>query len=120
MPSDMPIGKRIQSYRIRRSLTQEVVVGRVGRSVSWLSQVEGGVRSVDKWQTILELAEVLKCDPRDLVGRRMNLAPNGGVPFRALPDLRAILTGYDSLLTAVELIAGPGHGDGRRRDGHAA
>lgn len=102
MASDMPIGKRIQSYRMRRQLTQEIVAGRVGRSVSWLSQVERGVRSVDKWQTILELAEVLKCDPRDLVGRRMNLAPNGGVAFRALPDLRAILTGYDSLLAAVD------------------
>lgn len=98
----MPIGKRIQSYRIRRQLTQEIVAGRVGRSVSWLSQVERGVRSVDKWQTILELADVLKCDPRDLVGRRMSLAPNGGLAFRALPDLRGILTGYESLLTAVD------------------
>lgn len=102
MAPEMPIGKRIQMYRLRRGLTQEVLAGRVGLSMSWLSQVERGIRSVEKWQTILELSDVLKCDPRDLVGRQLNLAPNGGIPFKALPDLRAVLTGYDSLLTAVD------------------
>ena len=102
MAPEMPVGKRIQQYRIRRGLTQEVLAGRVGLSTSWLSQVERGIRGVDKWQTIIDLAEVLRCDPRDLVGSHLNLAPNGGLPFKALPDLRAVLTGYDSFLAAVD------------------
>lgn len=116
MAPDMPIGKRIQMYRLRRGLTQEILAGRVGRSTSWLSQVERGIRSVEKWATILELADVLKCDPRDLVGRSLNLAPNGGVAFKALPDLRSLLTGYDSLLTAVDNAKVAGVTDGAAYD----
>lgn len=40
------LAERIAAYRRRRGLSQQVVAGLVGRSESWLSQVERGVRSV--------------------------------------------------------------------------
>src|SRR5213594_705689 len=102
MAPEMPIGERIQAYRQRRGLTQALLAQRVGRSTSWLSQVERGIRGVENWRVILDLADVLGCDPRDLVGRPLSLAPNGGITFRSLDDLRSLLTGYDWLLSAVE------------------
>lgn len=37
------IGDRIAAYRKRRGLSQAALAGLVGRSESWLSQVERGV-----------------------------------------------------------------------------
>jgi ribosome-binding protein aMBF1 (putative translation factor) len=45
---DRPIGERIAIYRRRRGISQAVLAGLVGRSESWLSQVERGARSVDR------------------------------------------------------------------------
>jgi transcriptional regulator with XRE-family HTH domain len=103
MAPEMPIGERIRLYRVRRGLTQALLAERVGRSTSWLSQVERGIRGVDNWRVILDLADVLRCDPRDLVGRPLNLAPNGGIQFRSLDDLRSVLTGYEWLLSMVDV-----------------
>src|SRR5438105_2361888 len=108
MAPDMPIGERIKAYRVRRRLTQAVLAERVGRSTSWLEKVERGVRGVESWRLILDLADVLRCDPRDLAGRRLNLAPDGGTTLRSLAELRSVLTGYDWLLAAVEGSAGVG------------
>lgn len=43
MRPEMPIGERIAIYRRRRGLTQLVLAGLIGRSESWLSQVERGI-----------------------------------------------------------------------------
>jgi transcriptional regulator with XRE-family HTH domain len=101
MAPEMSIGKRIQMYRIRRGLTQNALAARIGRSASWLSQVERGIRGVENWRVILDLADALRCDPRDLVGQPLNLAPNGGISMSALDELRSLLTGYEGLLSAV-------------------
>ena len=57
------IEERIAAYRRRRGLSQAVLAGLVGRSESWLSQVERGVRSVDSLSVILDLAQALKVEP---------------------------------------------------------
>lgn len=54
-----PIGERIAIYRSRRGISQTVLAGLVGRSESWLSQVERGVRSVDRMSVLMEMAMVL-------------------------------------------------------------
>lgn len=94
MAREDTIGRRIQMYRLRRGLTQEVLAGRVGRSTSWLSQVERGLRGVESWRVILDLAGVLKVDPRALVDRPLNLAPNGGRRFEPLAAMRRALGDY--------------------------
>lgn len=61
-------GQRIARARRRRGLSQAVLAGLVGRSESWLSQVERGRRNIDSHTVLTRLADVLKVDPKDLVG----------------------------------------------------
>jgi transcriptional regulator with XRE-family HTH domain len=56
------IGRRIARQRRRRGLSQVVVAGLVGRSESWLSQVERGRRSIDSHSVLVRLAEILDVD----------------------------------------------------------
>jgi transcriptional regulator with XRE-family HTH domain len=52
-------GQRIARARRRQGLSQVVLAGLVGRSESWLSQVERGKRGVDSHSVLVRLAEVL-------------------------------------------------------------
>ncbi len=62
-PSDRETaGQRIARARRRRGLSQAVLAGLVGRSESWLSQVERGKRGVDSHSVLARLAEVLLCE----------------------------------------------------------
>ena len=54
-----PLGERIAYYRRRRGLSQVKLAGLLGRSESWLSQVERGVRSIDRISVLTEVAGVL-------------------------------------------------------------
>ena len=100
MPSGA-IGGRIGAYRRRRGLSQAALAGLVGRSESWLSQVERGLRSVDRLSIILDLARVLRVEPQQLIGRPWQFAPNGGHDVDGLDDLRGFFTRYDDLLEPV-------------------
>lgn len=55
-------GQRIARARRRRGLSQAVLAGLVGRSESWLSQVERGKRGIDSHAVLTRLAEVLRID----------------------------------------------------------
>ncbi len=92
------LGERIAAYRRRRGLSQATLAGLVGRSESWLSQVERGVRSVDRLSTIADLARVLRVDVEAVIGRPWALAPNGGQDQDELEPLRQHFTRYDHLL----------------------
>lgn len=59
---------RIARARRRRGLSQAVVAGLVGRSESWLSQVEREVRRIDSHATLLRLAAVLHVEVDELTG----------------------------------------------------
>ena len=61
-------GTRIALARRRRGLSQSVVAGLVGRSESWLSQVERGVRRIDSHAVLLRLATVLRVEVEELIG----------------------------------------------------
>ena len=52
------VAQRIRIYRRRRGLSQVRLAIAVGRSESWLSQVERGERSVDRLSVLLKVAEV--------------------------------------------------------------
>ena len=71
------LGARIAAYRRRRGLSQAALAGLIGRSESWLSQVERGIRSVDRLSVLLDLASVLRIDVEALIGRPWQYAPNG-------------------------------------------
>jgi transcriptional regulator with XRE-family HTH domain len=74
-----PIGRRIAVQRRRRGLSQAAVAGLVGRSESWLSQVERGLRTVDSYSVLRDLARVLRVDIGTLTG-------SGGEPDRSVRD----------------------------------
>ncbi len=94
---ELSIGERIKYYRRRRGLSQTTLAQLVGRSESWLSQVERGIRSVDRFSTILELSKVLKVEVVELTGRRFSLAPNSGLHYAAVDQIRKALVQYDAI-----------------------
>jgi transcriptional regulator with XRE-family HTH domain len=65
---DRAVGQRIARARRRRGLSQAVLAGLVGRSESWLSQVERGKRGVDSHSVLTRLAEVLRVDIEEFTG----------------------------------------------------
>ena len=101
----MPIGERIAIYRRRRGLTQLVLAGLIGRSESWLSQVERGIRPIDRLSVLIDIAHVLKVNVTDLTGQPFSLAPNGSFENDALRAIRRALPRYD----AIPAILDPAH-----------
>ncbi len=95
MDESTPVGQQIAYWRKRRGLTQEVLAGRVGRSIPWLSRIERGERALDRIADLLVLARVLKVEPGDIV-EGISLPPNKGAPLdppQGLPAIRrAVLT----------------------------
>jgi transcriptional regulator with XRE-family HTH domain len=91
----MSVGERIAIYRHRRGLSQLALANLIGRSEAWVSQVERGIRHVDRLSIIIRLAQVLRVTVEDLTGQPFSLAPNGGAEYRAIPALRAALTDYE-------------------------
>jgi transcriptional regulator with XRE-family HTH domain len=91
-------GERIAVYRRRRGLSQAALAGLIGRSESWLSQVERGIRSVDRLSVLLDIARILHVDVESLIGRPWQLAPNGGAVAQGLDLVRQVMTRYDHLL----------------------
>lgn len=80
----LTLGQRIRYLRQRRGMTRAVLAGLVGKSESWLKQVERGqLQTQPRLPILIQLAEVLRV--RDL----------------------AELTGAQS--TPVRMFAGPGH-----------
>jgi transcriptional regulator with XRE-family HTH domain len=61
-------GQRIARARRRRGLSQAVLAGLIGRSESWLSQVERGKRGVDSHSALVRLSEVLLVDVEEFTG----------------------------------------------------
>jgi transcriptional regulator with XRE-family HTH domain len=92
------MGERIQAYRRRRGLSQIALAGLIGRSESWLSQVERGVRSVDRLSVLLDIARVLNVEVEALAGRPWQYAPNGSADVDSLAEVRRTFTRYDHLL----------------------
>jgi len=91
---DRPIGERVAIYRRRRGLSQAVVAGLVGRSESWLSQVERGTRSVDRLSVLIDLSKVLRVDIATLTGQPFELGPNGDDGFGAVAGIRAAVNDH--------------------------
>jgi transcriptional regulator with XRE-family HTH domain len=105
---DMPIGERIAYWRQRRGLTQRVLADLIGRSESWLSQVERGIRSVDRMSVMLDLASVLHVKVTELTGQPLSLAPNGGVDFDPIADIRHALLPYDVIASSIRASSADG------------
>ncbi|MEU5937070.1 helix-turn-helix transcriptional regulator [Micromonospora sp. NPDC047187] len=90
---DVPIGRRVARWRVRRSMTQQMLADRLRRSKSWVDKVERGVRALDRYSVIQELAHVLRVDPEVLLGQQPST--RAGTPD-GVDDIRAALARYDT------------------------
>jgi transcriptional regulator with XRE-family HTH domain len=93
MDETTPVGHRIARLRRKRGITQEALAGLVGRSESWLVKIESGKRTVESIKDLLLLANALKVEPGEIIGK-LSLPPNGGAPLdppRGIPAIRRAL-----------------------------
>jgi len=85
---DVPVGRRVAELRRRAGLSQEGLALRLHRSVSWVAKVEQGRRSLDSVRVLIEVADALGVELRDL---REDVDPTRP-GHAAVPALRRALT----------------------------
>lgn len=66
--SKQPIGRRMAYWRQRRGMSQQVFADAIGKSKSWVDKVERGVRRLDKYSVLNEIADALSVDAQQLLG----------------------------------------------------
>lgn len=90
------LGELIAYHRRRRGVSQAVFAGLLGRSESWVSQVERGARKIDRVSVLLDVARVLRVPPSALLPDSFALEPDAPAP----PEfyrLRLALAGHEVL-----------------------
>ncbi|WP_432957989.1 helix-turn-helix domain-containing protein [Micromonospora haikouensis] len=89
--NELPVGRRVAHWRVRRNMTQQQFADRLGKSKSWVDKVERGVRRLERVSNLREIAEALRID------LEMLLADRPGPPDPAaagLEGIRAALARY--------------------------
>ncbi|MFG1879397.1 helix-turn-helix domain-containing protein [Sphaerisporangium sp. NPDC049003] len=90
------LGRRIAQERKRRGLSQPELARLIDRSVAWVSQVERGVRKVDRMSVLEKVAEALDVPLSELAAE----APVVAAAAEEIPGtagLRLVLSGAHSL-----------------------
>ncbi|HEV7898727.1 MAG TPA: helix-turn-helix domain-containing protein [Planosporangium sp.] len=96
---ELPIGRRVAYWRGRRKMSQQVFADRLGKSKSWVDKVERGVRRLDKFSVVYEIADVLQIDVQLLLGKEPERRPDGisGADQVEVEEIRAALERYDQI-----------------------
>lgn len=95
---ELPIGRRVAYWRSRRRMSQQVFADRLGKSKSWVDKVERGVRRLDKFSLIHDIAEVLQVDAQLLLGREPERRDGAyRVGGAEVAEIRAALERYDQV-----------------------
>ncbi|BCJ61809.1 helix-turn-helix domain-containing protein [Micromonospora endophytica] len=90
--NSVPIGRRVAEFRTRRGMSQQAFADRIGKSKSWVDKIERGVRRLDRYSVIREIADVLRLDPEMLLGPRR---PSPTAPrLDGVDGVRAALARY--------------------------
>ncbi len=99
------LGRKIAAERHRRGLSQPELARMIGRSVAWVSQVERGVRKIDRMSVLEALADALDVPLSELAAEAPVVAavteePPGANGLRLVLSgvyaLRAMLDGHRS------------------------
>lgn len=90
------LGRKIAAERRRRGLSQPELARMIDRSVAWVSQVERGVRRVDRMSVLETLAAALDVPLADLAAEAPVVAAVTEEPPGA-SGLRLVLSGVHSL-----------------------
>lgn len=98
------LGRKIAAERKRRGLSQPDLAKMIGRSVAWVSQVERGVRRIDRMSVLETLASALDVPLAELaadapiVAALADESPSAGglrLVLSGAYALRAMLNGHD-------------------------
>ncbi|WP_424536806.1 helix-turn-helix domain-containing protein [Sphaerisporangium viridialbum] len=112
------LGRRIAQERKRRGLSQPELARLIDRSVAWVSQVERGVRKVDRMSVLEKLAEALDVPLSELAAE----APVVAAAAEEIPGtagLRLVLSGAHSLRAMLHAAPVPPTEQIRTRVDHA-
>jgi len=96
---ELPIGRRVAYWRSRRKMSQQVFADRLGKSKSWVDKVERGVRRLDKFSVVYEIADVLQLDVQLLLGKEPERRPDAVncIDQVEVEEIRAALERYDQI-----------------------
>ncbi len=96
---ELPIGRRVAYWRGRRRMSQQVFADRLGKSKSWVDKVERGVRRLDKFSVVYEIADVLQVDVQLLLGKDAERRPGSVncIDQLEVEEIRAALERYDQI-----------------------
>ena len=96
---ELPIGRRVAYWRGRRRMSQQVFADRLGKSKSWVDKVERGVRRLDKFSVVYEIADVLQVDVQLLLGKDAERRPGAVncIDQVEVEEIRAALERYDQI-----------------------
>ncbi|MEV6847427.1 helix-turn-helix domain-containing protein [Actinoplanes sp. NPDC051411] len=96
---ELPIGRRVAYWRGRRKMSQQVFADRLGKSKSWVDKVERGVRRLDKFSVVYEIADVLQVDVQLLLGKEVERRPEAQncIDQVEVEEIRAALERYDQM-----------------------
>ena len=98
---DQPMGRRVAYWRNRRRMSQQLFADRLGKSKSWVDKVERGVRRLDRFSVIYEIADVLQLDVQVLMGKDPVRRPESVncVDQVEVSEIRSALERYDRTST---------------------
>ncbi|MEO3746106.1 helix-turn-helix domain-containing protein [Plantactinospora sp. B5E13] len=96
---ELPIGRRVAYWRGRRKMSQQVFADRLGKSKSWVDKVERGVRRLDKFSVLYEIADILQLDAQLLLGKAPERRTDGltCIDEVEVEEIRSALERYDSM-----------------------
>jgi transcriptional regulator with XRE-family HTH domain len=80
-------------------MSQQVFADRLGKSKSWVDKVERGVRRLDKFSVVYEIADVLQLDVQLLLGKDPQRRPDSinCIDQVEVEEIRAALERYDQI-----------------------
>jgi transcriptional regulator with XRE-family HTH domain len=107
MDKFVPIGERIALIRRRRGLSQAKLAGLVGRSESWLSQIERGARPIERLGILGELARVLDVPVSELTGNPPRAVREPTEQHGAVEQIRQALSEFDFLALLMQPASEP-------------
>jgi len=119
---ELPIGRRVAYWRGRRRMSQQVFADRLGKSKSWVDKVERGVRRLDKFSVVYEIADVLQVDVQLLLGKDAERRPGNVncIDQVEVEEIRAALERYDQISPIFQVAPEPPPLDELRKAiGHA-
>jgi transcriptional regulator with XRE-family HTH domain len=90
-------GERIAYHRKRLGLSQVEFASLIDRSESWVSQVERGVRAVDRLSVLQKVADALSVPVADLRGGTVGEGEEPSAKPEAFETLRLALTGHPAI-----------------------